>query len=386
MEVIVERSALAAGLGQIHWVLKEVDLSSTTRHVAIEVCGDHLMLSATNLEVTLRSKVPLFEIADVKVGNKPVFIVPGKLLREAVDRSNDNSLVLDLQDQTCTVKGKQSFKRILGIPSKDFPALSFGITDGSVIKMSKEIFLRALRSSEEFMGSDASKPQYMNIQVNTMRMEATDGYIVSIFGFGTTLLPKQFIMSGKNVEPVRGILAASPADEIELTVSDVKGRIVVGTDVVEFSVSGAVWKDMDTSVLNPTSDVKRIFTCDKAAIIAAIEEANLFSEENFCIKLEKRGAFLSIASTDAIGNQADVTTPVTWLEDAEFKLLVSWKTLLAVLKVINDEIVNFGVSSYNGRNCIRIEENGVILIVLSIIEKVDNTAAKEVKKKKDAKA
>jgi DNA polymerase-3 subunit beta len=79
---------------------------------------DSLLVSATDLEVSLRGS-----IQQVEMKTKGDVLVPADKLMQIVRESADDTLVLEAEEQTCHVRGQDSHFEIYGQDPKEFPPI-----------------------------------------------------------------------------------------------------------------------------------------------------------------------------------------------------------------------------------------------------------------------
>jgi DNA polymerase III subunit beta len=116
MHVIVNRNALLEVLNVAAGIVASRTPKDVLKCVRLTTVKDGLLITATDLEVGLR-----VDVRQVEVKKAGEALVPADKLMSITRESTDETLALEMEEQTCHIRGQDSHFEIYGQDPKDFP-------------------------------------------------------------------------------------------------------------------------------------------------------------------------------------------------------------------------------------------------------------------------
>jgi len=174
MDISVACSDLKKGLQQVINVIPSKTTVPILGHVLFEVQGGHLTLSATDLEISLKTSLP------ATVNNEGSITIPGRLLYDVVRELPDIPLTMSVEDgNRIILKSSRGRYTFFGEDAKDFPQLPT-IDVKHEISFKKELLKRHIEKTIFAVSVDELRAALMGVlfQVseNEFRSVSTDGH------------------------------------------------------------------------------------------------------------------------------------------------------------------------------------------------------------------
>jgi len=178
MKFRAERSEFADAAA---WALRTVGARATLpalSGVRLEVSGDRLLLSSTDLEMVSELSIP------VQAESDGVALVPGRLLGDVV-RSLPNAAVSAeaVNERLHLTCGRAQFDLRL-MPAEDFPSLPEPGPDAVVAVMKSEEFARTVAQVARAASADDARPVLTGVQLEAategLTASATDSYRLAV--------------------------------------------------------------------------------------------------------------------------------------------------------------------------------------------------------------
>jgi DNA polymerase-3 subunit beta len=342
MEFAIERSQFLNGLGMVQGIVERRNTVPILGHVLLEVEDTQLKLSATDLEVGLRT-----ELSCEASSNGTLTLSARKLfevVREAeADRVTLKSLENDWVELKC---GRARFK-MMGLDPRSFPAMPAqnGKAEDSKTKGSLEApteVLNAMIDRTIFAVSpDEARYNLSGVYLESpeagrVRMVATDGHRLSFIEREV----ENFTMTGGVIIPRKGLaelrkLLDQPTNTpgIELSISGQLASLRRGKTEVSMRLVEGEFPDY-RGVIPKESRYQIPIARD--LLLSAIKRAAIFSNERYHgVKLAFANDTLTVSSTSPEMGEANETLDVAFSGE-EFSVGFNAAYLQQVLGVIGE--------------------------------------------------
>jgi DNA polymerase-3 subunit beta len=179
MDIVVRKSDLANALARVQGIVEKKNTVPILSSVLLEAYGSELAISATDLELFLRSRYP------VQIAREGVVTAPAKKLFEIVRELPEGDVRLIAGDKGWLKieMGKTKFK-VMSLPKDDFPALPAG-QEGEKIEIPPALLAEAIEKTAFAMSHDQTRQSLNGILLEVapvggdeadLRLIATDGH------------------------------------------------------------------------------------------------------------------------------------------------------------------------------------------------------------------
>jgi DNA polymerase-3 subunit beta len=279
MEIRVKREDLLRGLHLVQGVVERRSPQPILAHVLVEPESEGIALSATDMEMGLRGRVP----ATVK---KPAAItVSARKLYEIVREVSADEIVLKTAAEGWVevLAGRSKFK-VVSLDPNEFPELPFSQpAKGSTIKIAAGTLREMIDRTLFAVSTDETRFNLSGVYVETtsndhIRMVATDGHRLALVdrALAGAKIPRGVIMPRKGLVEVRKLLDETEAAEVGLTVGDRDVRLTVESTVFFMRLVEGEFPDY-TQVIPKQSRFKATMPRDE--LHAALRRTSLLASE-----------------------------------------------------------------------------------------------------------
>ncbi|HTR63209.1 MAG TPA: DNA polymerase III subunit beta [Candidatus Binataceae bacterium] len=355
MGLVIERASLLNALSLVQGIVERRTTVPILGHVLLEPEGGGLKLSATDLEVGIRTQVPCKSGKDksITLNARKLF----EIVREAEgDEVKLESLDGDWVELKC---GRAKFK-MMGLDPRSFPAMpsqSAGKGDGAAAKKAAKAelnigasVLAAMIDKTIFAVSpDEARYNLSGVLVesagaNKVRMVATDGHRLAMIereaaGFK---IDSGVIIPRKGLQELRKLLDQTGDEETKLSIDGQLAYLKRGPTEVSMRLVEGEFPDY-RGVLPKSSRHQILVSRD--ALFAAIKRASIFSNERYHgIKFALSAGTLTVSSTSPEMGEANEEIEVSF-KGEEFAIGFNGNYLRDALGVISgDTEVELGLS------------------------------------------
>lgn len=179
MDIVVTKAELAGALARVQGIVERKNTVPILSCVLLEARGTELSISATDLEIFLRSRHP------AQVAKEGSVTAPAKKLFEIVREfpEGDVRLVAGDKGWVRIEMGRARFK-VMSLPKDDFPALP-ELSEGERIEVPAALLIEAIEKTEFAMSHDQTRQALNGILLEIepaggdeadLRLVATDGH------------------------------------------------------------------------------------------------------------------------------------------------------------------------------------------------------------------
>jgi DNA polymerase-3 subunit beta len=343
MELVIERASLQNSLAMVQGIVERRNTVPILGHVLIEPEGSKIRLSATDLEVGIRTEVACkaSEKGSLTLNARKLF----EIVREAEgEEVSFKSLENDWVELKC---GRARFK-MMGLDPRSFPAMPAQSTTGSAeparravkgdLKVAGTVLAAMIDKTLFAVSPDEARYNLSGVYIDSpaagmARMVATDGHRLSLIdrevpGFsmaGGAIIPR------KGMAELRKLLDQAGEGEVELTLDGALAWIKRGATEVSMRLVEGEFPDY-RGVIPKQSRYQIAVSRD--ALLSAIKRAAIFSNERYHgVKLGLSSGTLTVSSASPEMGEASETIDVEFVGD-EFSIGFNASYVLQVLNVL----------------------------------------------------
>jgi len=313
MEISIKREDLLHGLYLVQGVVERRTPQPVLANVLIETDGDLVGMSATDMEIGLRCRVP----AKVKSGGavtanaRKLYEIARELTSDEVTLKASATGWLDLH------AGRSKFK-VVSLDPKDFPALPLGpgANSGATIKVAAGTLRDMIDKTLFAVSTDETRFNLSGVYLESgdqgIRMVATDGHRLAMIerALKAPPLPKGVIMPRKGLVEVRKLL--EQAEEAELSLVIAEKDVRVHTPEVAFFMRLIEGEFPDYKQVIPGSTRSKVRMNREDLLGALRRMALLASERSHGVKLGLQKGTLEVAASNPEQGEASEEIEVSY--------------------------------------------------------------------------
>ena len=365
MGLAIERASLLSGLGLVQGIVERRTTVPILGHVLIEPNGNALTLSATDLEVGIRTQVAC------SGKEKSLTLNARKLFEIVRETEGDEVALTSLDGDWVELKcGRARFK-MMGLDPRSFPAMpSQSTKDAGAAKkpLKAELAIPAAVLAQMIdktifaVSPDEARYNLSGVYVESsapgaVRMVATDGHRLAMIerevpGF---TMATGAIIPRKGLTELRKILDVSGDAEVRLSLEGQLAYLKRGSTEVSMRLVEGEFPDY-RGVIPKQSKYKIVVKRDP--LFAAIKRAAIFSSERYHgVKFALSAGTLTVSSTSPETGEASESLDVDFKSE-EFAIGFNASYVQQALGVISqeaDSTVELGLSDDVSPGVIRTE-------------------------------
>jgi DNA polymerase III subunit beta len=365
MGLAIERASLLSGLGLVQGIVERRTTVPILGHVLIEPNGNALTLSATDLEVGIRTQVAC------SGKEKSLTLNARKLFEIVRETEGDEVALTSLDGDWVELKcGRAKFK-MMGLDPRSFPAMPSQSTkdSGAAKKQLKAelaipaaVLAQMIDKTIFAVSPDEARYNLSGVYVESnapgaVRMVATDGHRLAMIerevqGFTMTT---GAIIPRKGLTELRKILDVGTEPEVRLSLEGQLAYLKRGATEVSMRLVEGEFPDY-RGVIPKQSKYK--ITVKRDLLFAAIKRAAIFSSERYHgVKFALSAGTLTVSSTSPETGEASETLDVDFKSE-EFAIGFNASYVQQALGVIPqaaDSTVELGLSDDVSPGVIRTE-------------------------------
>jgi len=272
--------------------------------VLVEVAGQTLKVTGTDLEVTVRTEL------EVEVMEEGVTVIPARFASEAVRKMPPGAVVLQAADGEVEITGGGPQFKFREMPAEDFPKIAEADLEGAV-EVDGDAFLAALSQVSVAASNDDARPiltgVFFESEGGALRMVATDSYRLAVKD-----------LPGIHAE-LTGLVPVRALRELKRTVGASKLKVAIGSrDATFASERGTLTARLIEGTfpnyrqLIPESYPHQL-TVDRDSLLEAVDRASLVAEDHIPVRLLLRsdGMDLSVTRQDVGGESEHIAATYT---------------------------------------------------------------------------
>ncbi|QGM81236.1 DNA polymerase III subunit beta [Otariodibacter oris] len=361
MQFTITREQLLKPLQQVCAVLSSRPTLPVINNVLLEIKGNHLFLTGTDLEVELTTQAEL----DEAVGSEQKFTIPAKKFLDICRTLPEDSVIsLLFEEDRALIRADRSKFSLATLPASDYPNLMDWIAD--VDFTINQATLSHLIEATQFSMANQDARYFLNgmkfeTEGNLLRTIATDGHRLAV----CTMPLNQELLTHSVIVPRKAVLELSRL----INTNDDPVRVEIGSSNLRVSMNGIVFTSKLIDGRFPDyrrvfpRNADRILEADAEQLKRALVRAAILSNERF------KGVRLALSH-----NLLKLTANNPEQEEAEEIIDVAYDN-------VDMEIgfnVNYLLDVINTLKCQRIRINLVDTSSSCLIEDCDNSTAEYV--------
>ncbi|MDH2997704.1 DNA polymerase III subunit beta [Pasteurellaceae bacterium LFhippo2] len=361
MQFIITREQLLKPLQQVCGVLTSRPTLPVINNILLEIEGNRLSLTGTDLEVELTTQAELFEA----VNTSGKFTIPAKKFLDICRSLPDDSVIsVQFEEDRALIRADRSKFSLATLPASDYPSLMDWKPE--VDFTIEQATLARLIDSTQFSMANQDARYFLNgmrfeTEGNLLRTIATDGHRLAV----CTMALNQELLTHAVIVPRKAVLellrlVGNNADAVRLEIGTSNLRVSMNNVVFTTKLIDGRFPDY-RRVLPRNAD--RILEADAEVLKRALVRAAILSNDKF------RGVRLALSN-----NLLKITANNPEQEEAEEIIDVSYQS--------TDMEIGFNVSYMldvlNSLKCQRVRVSLVDANSSCLIEDCDNSAAEYV--------
>lgn len=340
MKFSVAKSDILRGLQTVLNVVPQRTTFPILSNVLVEAQKDGLSLSATDLDISISTRV------NASVTQQGAVTVPAKRVNEIARELPEGEIGVQEKDERVTITGGKSLFRLSGIPRSEFPELPT-VSKKNYMSVDSNILTRAIEKTAFAASVDEMRPVLSgvlwHVGKSETRMVATDGHRLALYKMHQrTVVEKD---AEVNVPPKALYMmsrVASEGEGVEVRFEEARvGFYVDSTEITARLVEGE-FPDYEQVIPKDNDKVMRV---GREELMSAMKRVSIFSNPNTHLtKLSLRKDRLELFSETAEIGEARDELPCEYQgEDLDIGYNASY--LLEILKRLDTDEVVFALSS-----------------------------------------
>ena len=346
----VSRDDFLTSLSSLQNVTGKKGTIAILSNVLIESGTDSLILTATDLEIGIRNKLP----AEI-LGSGSVTL-PAKKLFEIVRESNSDQIHVEISEKSwAKITADSSDYNLAGMPSEEFPAFpdykesSLVDIGSNQIKelIDKTIFSVAQEGESQFNLTGLLVEKDMEDGKNMLRMVSSDGHRLSLMesdidrDISKLKMDKNILIPRKGMQEIKKICES--VDEIYIGFEEKQAVVKTENSIVVIRLMNGDFPDYK-NIIKVINNEKYI-DIKKGTLMNSMKRMNLFTEDRYNavqFDIDNNKLILSSQSMD-IGSAKDELA-IEYGDDA-LKLGFNGKYFVETLQVMKSDIINAYINS-----------------------------------------
>jgi DNA polymerase III subunit beta len=329
MELAIERVSLQNSLAMVQGIVERRNTVPILGHVLIEPDGNKLRLSATDLEVGIRT-----EVACKSSATGSLTLNARKLYEIVREAEGDEVALKELENDWVEIKcGRARFK-MMGLDPRSFPAMPSQAATGAAeparkavkgdLKVAATVLAAMIDKTLFAVSPDEARYNLSGVYIDspaagTARMVATDGHRLSMVDREVADFSMQggAIIPRKGMAELRKLLDQAGDGEVELSLDGSLAWIKRG--VTEVSMRLVEGEFPDYRGVIPKQSRYQI-AVGRDLLLSAIKRAAIFSNERYHgVKFGLSSGTLTVSSASPEMGEASETIDVDFSGD-EFSI------------------------------------------------------------------
>ena len=217
MKVVCDREKLREGLAIANNVIPSKGPKPVLENVCVVATDDAVELLGTDLEVSIRYRIP-----DVQVAEPGTTVIPARVALDFVRDLSGETVTLETRDQNCTITSGADTCELVTIDADEFPVIAHFDAKGSVSlqggTLTRLITQTAFAAARE-PGRYAMHGVLTEIDSDVLKLVATDGRRLAL---STTPVDAGDRKIDPVIVPTKGMqlfcrVISDPLDQIQLS-------------------------------------------------------------------------------------------------------------------------------------------------------------------------
>lgn len=341
MNVTCSQNDLALALSMVNRAVSPNNTLPVLNNILLRGEGEHLFLSATNLEIAISAQIP------AKVQNEGTLTVPAKVLSGYIPLLKEESVQLNSHDLTLEVKSTGSTSKMKGMSAEEFPHLpkaeesaQFSLPAKPIREALEQVVFSASTNISRFSLTGV----LWKIGKKELKLAATDSYRLAEKtiplekdpGIETTLL-----IPSRTTQELAKILASTDADEIHVSAS--KNQVLFKMNGIELMSKLINENFPDYESILPKEGKTKV-KVNVADFLLAIKKVMIIVKESnngILLSIQKGKVVVSTDETQVGEGSAEVDAE---MDGDKTDVSLNAQYLLDVLSHLHDDDVYLGLN------------------------------------------
>jgi DNA polymerase-3 subunit beta len=264
--------------------------------IRVELTGDELLLSGTDLELSISVTVT------VAGGDDGVAVIPARLFADIVRALEPGAVEVEIMDDTAQVSAGRSQFSLRLIPADEFPRSTPLDTDA--LAVDAKALAQALRQVVPAASSDDSRPILTGVLVAAedggLRLVATDSYRLAVrdlIGASVLAEGQSVLLPSRALAELTRLLAA--ADRVNLRLGEREASFEAGRSTLTTRLIEGEFPNYRNLI--PRNHPNRL-TVNREVLLDAVRRVRLLARESTPIRLAQKADGLELlAITQDVG-------------------------------------------------------------------------------------
>lgn len=363
MRFQISRDVLLKPLQLVAGVVEKRQTMPVLANVLVELNGNSLTLTGTDLEVELKAQL---EVEQTQEGG--AITLPARKLLDICRGLPDQSLIdVTCQDQRAVIKAGRSRFTLSTLPAAEFPSIELGNDVFDMQLLQRDI--RRLIERTAFAMAQQDVRYFLNgmlweLKGSTLRTVATDGHRLALCekNFEARLVGDslQVILPRKGVLELQRLLTV-PDNQVQLTFGSHHFRAATEGMVFTTKLIDAKYPDYERVL--PKAGEKIMFGPREELKQAFLRAAILSNEKYRGVRFNLEPGLLKLTANNPEQEEAEEQVSVEYSgEPMELGFNVTY--LQDVTNVIESEVMRFSFGDSNSSILIEESQNGDALYVV----------------------
>jgi len=344
MKLIISRTSLTELIGKIQSVVPLKPTLPVLANILLEAVDDQLILSATDLTVSIRA------FTDAKILEEGSVTLPAKRFFQLIRELTAPTIELHAATpETIFINSGSSHFKIHGMHKNEFPTLP-NFNDGTRFKLDsslvKEIFSRTAFSAAREEQQKLLNSIYFEYQNKIASFIATDGKRVAKFELPLDLpiSNSSLLLPIKAVEEILKLLNDQES-QISFTLLPDKCAIEIGSITLMTQLLSGKYPDL-SRVLPKKSQSPIVL--HREELISLLRQISLFTAtQNSAVKFTFSSGELHLSAMSGSIGEGTVNMPINYGGE-KVDIAINPHHFLDILRHSSDEVVHFDLfGSYN---------------------------------------
>ena len=280
MHIRADRDDLAGAFGRANRGAGVKTALPTLQGVRCQAEGGQLEITGSDTEVTIRTS------AKVEVMEEGAFLVPGRLMTDAIRRMPEGAVTIRSQEGAIELSGNGPTFTIRLLSLEDYPKLPEPDLTGA-IELDGNLLVEALSQVLVAASNDASRPILTGVLIENyeegLRLVATDSYRLAIRNLPGLQVGDAALIPARGLKELARTVAA---DQVRVAIRD--REVVVASDRGSLSVRRIEGTFPNYRQLLP-DDYPAAVEFDKDRLLEAVGRAAVVADEHVPVRLQITG-------------------------------------------------------------------------------------------------
>lgn len=348
MKVICNRGALLEALVVAGTVVAARTPKPVLQCVKLSAQGNQLTVSATDLEVSIE-----YHDAQVEIGQPGDMLLPADKLRDIVRESIDDTLTIEAEGETATIKGQDSVFKIFTQAVEGFPPIpayegepDFTVTAGQLKQLIAQSAFAAAREASRY----AINGVLVNVKGKRASLVATDGRRLAeargdLISIGTKLEKD----GARAIIPIKALgmidkLLGDPEEAVACQLRE--NQVIIRTSKATLTANLVEGQFPPYETVIPNDGDKRM-TASTADLLSAVRRSSLlYTEETKGVKFSFSKKGLVLASSAPGAGESRINFPCKF-DGADVEIGFNPAFMVEALKVVDTDEVTLELAAGN---------------------------------------